>query len=346
MLEPVNFRGTTSVQVLIRLAEERGMPATETLEGTGLRPLAALEAAAPVSVAHELRIVANVVSRFGREPGLGVEAARRRRVPLFGPWGLALLGSRSLREIIAVTRYLDRTVSSTALSLETDEREARVVFDPSITSPAVRAFLAERYLAGVPAVSRALFDHIIPVRRVTFRHQGPRDTVRYRRAFGVEPVFGAGADSLVFDRAHLDVPLPRPHDWARGLCEQLCRELLNRRRVRTGVAGTVRDLLIRDPARLPDQTAVAGALFMSPRTLSRRLNEEGTSFRALLDEVREVVADELLAHTPMTTEHLATRLGYSEAASFIRAFRRWKGCPPQEFRARLERPSPRLAVAG
>ncbi|WP_406231302.1 helix-turn-helix domain-containing protein [Nocardia sp. NBC_01009] len=73
---------------------------------------------------------------------------------------------------------------------------------------------------------------------------------------------------------------------------------------------------------------------MSPRTLSGRLREEGTSFRVLVDEVRQMMSKALLTHTGMTTEQVAAQLGYAEAASFIRAFRRWGGRPPQEFRAR------------
>ncbi|MFF0529926.1 helix-turn-helix domain-containing protein [Nocardia amikacinitolerans] len=104
--------------------------------------------------------------------------------------------------------------------------------------------------------------------------------------------------------------------------------------IRVGVAGSVRDELIRDPAAIPDLPRVAAALFLSSRTLSRRLNAEGTSFRALVDEVRRARSEQLLGHTRLTTEQVASRLGYAESASFIRAFRRWNGCPPQEFRSR------------
>ncbi|MCP2287699.1 AraC-type DNA-binding protein [Nocardia amikacinitolerans] len=104
--------------------------------------------------------------------------------------------------------------------------------------------------------------------------------------------------------------------------------------IRVGVAGSVRDELIRDPAAIPDLPRVAAALLLSSRTLSRRLNAEGTSFRALVDEVRRARSEQLLGHTRLTTEQVASRLGYAESASFIRAFRRWNGCPPQEFRSR------------
>ncbi|MEV0344024.1 AraC family transcriptional regulator [Nocardia sp. NPDC050713] len=112
------------------------------------------------------------------------------------------------------------------------------------------------------------------------------------------------------------------------------RDRLPGKRIRADVAGAVRDELVRDPAAIPDLPQVAAALFLSCRTLSRRLNAEGTSFRALVDEVRRARSEQLLGHTRLTTEQVASRLGYAESASFIRAFRRWNGCPPQEFRSR------------
>ncbi|MFD2400258.1 helix-turn-helix transcriptional regulator [Prauserella oleivorans] len=73
---------------------------------------------------------------------------------------------------------------------------------------------------------------------------------------------------------------------------------------------------------------------MTVRTLRRKLAAEGTSYRALVDEVRETVAEDLLATPALSVEQIAHRLGYSEASSFIHAFTRWKGVPPREFRRR------------
>ncbi|MFE7802002.1 helix-turn-helix domain-containing protein [Nocardia sp. NPDC057440] len=72
----------------------------------------------------------------------------------------------------------------------------------------------------------------------------------------------------------------------------------------------------------------------SPRTPSCRLRDAGTSFRALVDEVRQMMAGALRTDTGMTTERIAARLGSVQSASFIRAFRRYGGCPPQEVRPR------------
>lgn len=333
---------TAGVRVLLALAEERGTAAADALAGTML-PRGAAECTAH----QELVVIRNLLARFGTEAALGVAAGSRTGLPLAGPWGLALLSSRTLRDgFDVVTRYLDRVFVSGRLAAEESGGEIRLRFDDSENPPHIRAFLAERILTGAATVCGQLFDGEIAPVRLEFRHAAPPDIRRYRESCGVTPLFGARADIVTFHSRALGAPMPRNHERARAECAQLCRDLLRRRQPRAGVAGGVRDLLVRNPGELPDQIAVANELFMSPRTLSRRLHEEGTSFRALLDEVRQMLSEQLLAYTDMSTEQVAARLGYAEAASFIRAFRRWKGCPPQEFRLHEGRSLPReLAVA-
>lgn len=314
------------------------MSAAECLNGTSLVAEAVIDPAAEATARQELQVVRNVLERCGDEPGLGAVAGSRYHISLYGPWGLALLSSRTVREVIDVAlRFLDLAFVFGQLIFDESEGEAHLRYDDSEVPHDVRAFLAERIMAGIRTIGVELFAAGIPLQRVEFRHAAPWDTTRHTEVYGVEPIFGAPTNTVTFDSVYLDMPLPQANEWARGTCEQLCRDLLAKRRARTGVAGAVRDLLIRVPGEIPDQLAVAGELFMSPRTLSRRLGEEGTTFRALLDEVRQTLSEELLTHTDMTTEQVAARLGYTEAASFIRAFRRWEGCPPQDFRSRAGR---------
>jgi AraC-like DNA-binding protein len=115
------------------------------------------------------------------------------------------------------------------------------------------------------------------------------------------------------------------------MCEAQCRDLVARRRARTGTAHEVRELLTRLGALGSPMPEIARELNLSARTLRRRLEEEGTSFRALLDEVREALAEELLTMGAVPVEDVAVRLGYAEASSFIHAFKRWKGVTPTAY---------------
>jgi AraC-like DNA-binding protein len=96
----------------------------------------------------------------------------------------------------------------------------------------------------------------------------------------------------------------------------------------------VRQALLGRPKAPPSLAEMAGMLHLSsPRTLRRRLAEEGVSYRGLLDEVRGQLAQELLADGRLTVEEVAHRLGYAETSSFTHAFWRWTGHGPRAHRA-------------
>lgn len=154
------------------------------------------------------------------------------------------------------------------------------------------------------------------------------------RELGLCPAFGQADNRVVFERHFLDLPLPGANLEVARACEEQCRALLARRQVRGGLAGRIRDRLLRTPGHLPDMQTLAMELHLTVRTLRRRLDDEGSSYRLLLDEVRQALAEELLATGAIRLEEIAERLGYGEVSNFIHAFRRWKGMTPRQYRQR------------
>lgn len=322
------------MHLLTRLATERGMSLDAVLADSGIAPETLSDPRAEVTARQEFQIMRNLLRHCGDEPGLGALAGQDYHIATYGAWGLALITGRTLRDTVdTALRYVDLAFAFTQLRFEESDGEARLYIEDAQIPPEIRAFLVERVMSGINTIGQDLFSAGIPLIRLTFRHPAPADTSRHLEVFGVEPVFSAPENCLVFDATLLELPLPQANDWARQAYEEVCRDLITRRRQRTGFAGMVRDLLARHPGEVPDQATVAAELHVSSRTLFRRLAEEGTSFRALLDEVRETLAEEFLCTAGMTTEQVAHRLGYAEPACFVRAFKRWKGVSPQAFRA-------------
>ncbi len=105
-----------------------------------------------------------------------------------------------------------------------------------------------------------------------------------------------------------------------------------RKHRRTGAAGQVRSQLLADPGSMPTIDRLAELLGMTARSLQRNLAAEKTSYRALVDEVRDTLATELLTTTNLTVEQVARRLGYAETASFTHAFLHWHEVAPGQFR--------------
>jgi AraC-like DNA-binding protein len=113
---------------------------------------------------------------------------------------------------------------------------------------------------------------------------------------------------------------------------EICDRLLDELQRRAGVVGSVRHLLLTRLMRGMSLEDVAGELGMSVRTLRRRLTDRGTSYRQIVDDLRREMAIKYLRDTDMTVEDVAFTLGFNDAASFRRAFRRWTSATPQRFR--------------
>jgi AraC-like DNA-binding protein len=312
---------------------ERGVPEDVALRGTRIRAEQLLNPDLEVSAKQELRVIANLLDALDDPAGLGLEAGARYHLTAYGIYGFALISSPSLRSAIEVgLRYLDLTFAFSRMRAREEDGQMQMVIDAPDAPVRLRRFLVERDAAAVQTIQRELFGAAIPLHRVSFACPAPDSVDRYAEILGVIPDFDAEETVLGFDPTLLDVPLPQANPHTAVLAQAQCRDLLARQEARTGLAGEVRDLILASPSRPPDADQVAARLHLSPRTLRHRLAAEGTSFRALLEEVRERLAEELLLGG-LTVSEVSERLGYVELSSFSQAFRRWKGVGPREYRA-------------
>ncbi|RMG14460.1 MAG: AraC family transcriptional regulator, partial [Deltaproteobacteria bacterium] len=164
----------------------------------------------------------------------------------------------------------------------------------------------------------------------------------YERCLGLQPLFHAEEGAIEIGAELLDAPLGE--GALPGLAPILEREVsrLVNEAGREEVAAAVRRAVARAlPSGAPSLTAVARRLGMSTRTLQRRLSEQGLSLRVLVEDTRYQLARHPLRARPLRIAEIAFLLGYAEPATFARAFKRWAGCAPSEFRrACLAGPAP------
>lgn len=212
-----------------------------------------------------------------------------------------------------------------------DDAVASLYFDDSALTPTLHDFIVQRDMLGALVVVRELLGSTLRLLKVELRQMAPADVSPFISAFGQMPHFGAAHNRLGFDAALLDNPLPRANPQLVSACEQQCQTLLARHQWHQGLAGRVRQLLLQSPGQIADMEQVAELLHLSSRTLRRRLIDEGTRFRALQDEVRQALAEELLDARGLSLEEIAERLGYGELSNFIHAFKRWKGITPGRY---------------
>ncbi|MCC7284178.1 MAG: AraC family transcriptional regulator [Acetobacteraceae bacterium] len=166
---------------------------------------------------------------------------------------------------------------------------------------------------------------------VRLSHAAPADTAPYWRGFGVMPSFDAEQSCMVIGPRLLGAKVATADPVLRRILQRQVAEYWARaqpsvaERVRRSVAA----YLTTGEAVLEP---VAAALDLGPRTLNRRLQAEGTSFREILEVARHDVACQLLGGTWMTATEISTALGYATPSGFVRAFRRMEGRSPSEWR--------------
>jgi AraC-like DNA-binding protein len=169
---------------------------------------------------------------------------------------------------------------------------------------------------------------------VCLAHPEPADASEHRRVFHRPVGFNAGANSLLFSAVDAARPMRTADDALAAIVRRrLDKVLAERERHRSGFSGPVRRMMMDQLGRTTlTPAAVARALAISRRTLSRRLADEGSSFRSILDDVRRELACALLRDPTLSIQHVAFFLQYSEPTAFSRSFRRWTGLTPRAFR--------------
>jgi AraC-like DNA-binding protein len=169
---------------------------------------------------------------------------------------------------------------------------------------------------------------------VTFTRQ-PDDPDEYARAVGC-PVRSAGWTGFALSAAAWHLPMRRGDPVLCQVLEQQASSLATRLGADDEFVRQVRRMLT---ARLTSGEAeiglVARDLAVTPRTLQRRLSAEGWSFRALVEDTRRRAAAHYLSNRSLSIAEVSYLVGFSEVAAFHRAFRRWHGRTPREFRDSL-----------
>ncbi len=195
---------------------------------------------------------------------------------------------------------------------------------------------AEQIVFGALAIAANLLREICGVgfalREVNVAYRAPLDTSAFLAHFAAPVRFDADRNAVVFDAAYL----ARPITGANALLLEFLQSQL-REKAQIGEGPVAKDRIQRVMRTLLatgciSQDEVARAFGMNRRTFARRLQENGTTFRVLLDAVRFDAARVLLSGSTVSLEDAAIRLGYADATAFARAFRRWSGASPAAWR--------------
>lgn len=323
-------------RVLCEVANERGVPTREVLAGTAIASADLDDPDATVSGFDEISLVRRLLARVPDGTGLGIDVGSRFTLTHFGLFGFAVMSCGTLRELLGIAmRYFALTTMQIGITLFETADDCLIELDASHLPADVRTFFIARDIAGILTTTTSFTLPVAEKFAEQVSAELAIDEELLRPLLGVMPTldvkFGRAHNRLRFPRAMFDEPLPQADRHTLEMCIAQCDLLMQRNEQRAGITALVRTKLFRDSGVFPTLSDLATELDMHPRTLRRRLAEEGTSFRELLNEARSAVAVDLLCSVGLTVEEVSTRLGYTEVSTFSHAFKRWYGVAPSAY---------------
>jgi AraC-like DNA-binding protein len=272
-------------------------------------------------------------ARLTGDDCFGLHLSETLPVDGLGPIGFAVRSSATVGDAYErVIRYLRLLAQGPVLRLSQEGAAARLWHvPPEGFSPPRHA--VEFLIANLVVLVRHGVSPDFAPRAVRFRHAAPASTAEHRRLLGPTVEFEAEQDELVIDRAVLSARQIHAEPALSEILDQHLSALAAAlppdgsflERARAALAAEV-------GRREPTLESIAGRLRMSPRSLQRRLQQEGTSLTALLDRVRQDLAVYHLGESRESIAEVAFLLGFSEVSTFHRAFKRWTGVTPAAYR--------------
>lgn len=228
-------------------------------------------------------------------------------------------------------RYFGIISETVSLTIEDRRTEHRLWLSAAEGRPVPPVYVDYVFSALVTRIRMRIRPGLL-VQAVEFRQASPTNTEPYERVFQAPVRFSAAADCLCFSDAEWRAPTAQADEALARLLEEHARMVAPKTGNAAGFTADVLTALSRNLLEDGSAEMVARGLHVSVRTLQRRLSDEGTTFRDVLESSRSRVAQAYLGDPRVSVAEVATILGFSDPSSFNRAFRRWTGRTPGRWR--------------
>ena len=327
---PINRIAST-----VAALSDEGIPASHALESLHFSEADLTSPHARVSLSDVIQCYHNAI-RLSADRFVAYRAGLRIHVSGLGLYGFAMLCSMDGHQAVRFAlKYHALATSLVTLAFHEEKGHARFTAVP-LALPEIDAqlyrFIVENFFGNVVSVMKDIFGQSFGPSELRVMYHPPFESGEYAPVFGCPVHFDEAENSIVFGESWLKRP-PALADQVTHLhLASLCDQLLNKLRLHGGTAGKVREVILLNRAHHMGSDEVARRLNLAPRSLRRRLDDEHTSFQKVRNELRAEVAISYLRDTDLSLEDIAALLGFGDAASFRRAFRRWTNTTPGRFR--------------
>lgn len=273
--------------------------------------------------------------QFGSEemsdPLLGFHFGQQFEADRWGVLGYIALTSQSLASAMDSQYQFQSLSGNMGAPLSTQEDAVTVL--QWVPAYNCSHHMCEQIVTGLVSLARILTNNpeFGPC-RVNFTHKPVGEKRHYEEYFGCNVQFASSFNGLTITNEFLSVPLRRSDPETHKMLVAHAQSLLTQQSF-TSPLEVIKDYVIKTlPDHVPEIEEVADYLNLSVRSTQRKLQEYGTSFSQVLDAIRKELAITYLQQTQNSVLYISERLGFSEQSAFQRAFKRWTGDTPRQFR--------------
>jgi len=321
------------VRALVETVEATGVSRAEFCARAGLE-LSLLESPGARLELEQFERVVVAATELTGDPTLGLHFAERISAPTVGVLAHMTGHAPTVREAITVcSEFAGLAIEGMRFAIQDDADVAVVRCEFPRVGGLLDQVVAELMMAGLARLTYTFLGPSEVIRSAAFEHERPKASSEYSRMFGPNVTFRREATLLALDKHEVERRQLNHDAELYGLLRMEAERRRERAATGTPVAARLRQYLLTiPPDRFPEVAAAAHALGTSVRSLRRRLVAEGTSYREVLQSLLEVSANRLLQDPTRSVKETAAILGFGDAPAFVRAFRRWTGKTPGEYR--------------
>ncbi len=330
---PINQQQTmtaSAVRPLLRFIEQHDIPLNEALKGSQLTPSKLTNDRLTISCFD--KIITNI-ARLSQHEDIGFITGRALELQSFSLLGLLLSACETGRDaLLTMRRYYMLLSDSPAPEIFITKNQIKVLYHISHGSELAMRARAELIATAVHTLGRSLGGNIYQPIKLGFKHPKPKYHKSLDDFFAVDIAYNEPECWISLTADHIDQPLQESHPILHQSLQQQAESLLSGQKHLKPTSNKVRHVLQRWPNQnSANKETVAELLNTSPRTLTRRLQEEKTQFSHILRDVRMGKAQEQLQNYHIDMQEIAHELGFADRRGFERAFKQWSGITPSAF---------------
>ena len=325
---------SSAVLLLARAIDSCGYDSRELFAKVGLDHSKLKDPLARFSYPAVTRLWALARDTTG-DPCLGIKAASFWHPTTLHALGYSWLASNTLEEAFeGMSRYarLLNTGAQDVLKLRKTADAFHLILDPKTMKPQPHSVAIDSSMAMIMTMCRTAYGENLRPIRVSFQHQNPGSSSCFTDFFDAPVGFGQPETAMLLDLQVVSTPLTTANPELVRVNDQIVTDYLAQLD-RDDVSMQVRAKLIeRLPGGQVSEEEIANSIHVSQRSLQRKLKEQGMSFTQLLENTRSELGLQYVRDPQRSFNEIAFLLGFSEPGNFSRAFKRWYGKSPSQYR--------------